>query len=62
MEQLQLQLQQQLHCFTSTTTTIHVSLTQLVRTIHNICKVRGLNPDQRKKNYHNHSINKMICM
>jgi len=49
MEQLQLQLQQQLHCFTSITTTVSVSLAQLVKTIHNICKVRGPNPEEKKK-------------
>jgi len=28
-----------------------VSLAQLVRTIHNICKVRGSNPDHHQKKY-----------
>ena len=29
---------------------VFVSLTQLIWTIHNICKVRGSNPDHQNKN------------
>jgi len=35
---------------------MHYNLTQLVRTMHNICKVRGPNPDhQRNKKIYMHS-------
>ena len=36
-------------CHSGDPSFVHVNLTQLVSTIHNICKVRGSNPGPKKK-------------